>query len=185
MSFTGCAGFIVSAATTTGLAVAEERTVSDAVEDLSIQAELNHLFFRDDLELYDDVSISVVEGRVLLKGIVPTREDRLRATWIARQATGISEVINEMQVTGDGGILDYARDRWISLRVDARILFDIDILSVNYDVETVNGTVYIMGIAQDEDELGRVMAHARRVDGVKNVVSHVIMKDDPRRPARP
>ena len=185
MSFTGCAEFIVSAATTTGLAVAEERTVSDAVEDLSIQAELNHLFFRDDLELYDDVSISVVEGRVLLKGIVPTHEDRLRASRVARQATGIREVINEMQVAAGGGILDYARDRWISLRVDARILFDIDILSVNYDVETVNGTVYIMGIAQDEDELGRVMAHARRVDGVKNVVSHVIMKDDPRRPARP
>ena len=185
MSFTGCAEFIVGAATTTGLALAEERTVGDAVEDLSIQAELNHLFFQDDLDLYDDVSISVVEGRVLLKGIVPTHEDRLRASRVARQATGIREVINEMQVTAEGGFLDYARDRWISLRVDAKLLFDIDILSVNYDVETVNGTVYIMGIAQDEDELGRVMAHARRVDGVKTVVSHVIMKDDPRRPARP
>ena len=113
------------------------------------------------------MSISVVEGRVLLKGSVPTQEDRLRASWIARQATGIREVINEMQVTAETGIFDYARDRWISLRVDARILFDIDILSVNYDVETVNGTVYIMGIAQDDDELGRVMGHARRVYGVK------------------
>ena len=185
LSFTGCAEFIISAATTTGLAVAEERTVSDAVEDLSIQAELNHLFFRDDLELYQDVSISVVEGRVLLKGSVPTREDRIRASWVARQATGIREVINEMQVTAESGILSYARDRWISLRLDARIVFDIDILSVNYDVETVNGTVYIMGIAQDEDELGRVLAHARSVDGVRDVVSHVIMKDDPRRPAQP
>ena len=183
LSFTGCAEFIVGAVTTTGLAVVEERRVSDAVEDLSIQAELNHLFFQDDLDLYDDVSISVVEGRVLLKGIVPTHEDRLRASWVARQATGIREVINEMQVDAEGGFLDYARDRWISLRVDAKILFDIDILSVNYDVETVNGTVYIMGIAQDENELEKVMAHARRVDGVKNVVNHVIMKDDPRRPA--
>ena len=185
LSFTGCAEFIVSAASTTGLAVAEERTVSGAVEDLSIQAELNHLFFQDDLDLYDDVSISVVEGRVLLKGSVPSEEDRARASWVARQATGIREVINEMQVTGEGGLLDFARDRWISLRLDARILFDIDILSVNYDIETVNGTVYILGIAQDEEELEKVKAHARRIDGVKNVVSHVIMKDDPRRPAQP
>ena len=185
LSFTGCAEFIVGAATTAGLAIAEERTVGDAVEDLSIQAELNHLFFRNDLGLYQDVSFSVVEGRVLLKGSVPTHDDRTRASWVARQATGIREVINEMQVTAESGILNYARDRWISLRLDARLLFDIDVLSVNYDVETVNGTVYILGIAQDEEELEKVKAHARRIDGVKQVVSHVIMKDDPRRPAQP
>ena len=183
LPFTGCAEFIVSAATTTGLAIAEERTVSDAVEDLSIQTELNHLFFQDDLDLYNDVSISVIEGRVLLKGSVPTHEDRIRATWVARQADRVREVINEMQVTAESGILNYARDRWISLSLDTRLLFDIDILSVNYDVETVNATVYVMGIAQDEDELQRVKAHAHSIEGVKDVVIHVIMKDDPRRPA--
>ena len=181
----GCADVIVGAATTTGLAIAEERTVGDAVKDLTIQAELNHLFFQDDLELYNDVSLSVVEGRVLLKGSVPTHEDRIRADWVARQATRVQEVINEVQVTGEGGILDYAKDRWISLLLAAKLLLDLDILSVNYDVETVNGTVYLLGIAQDEDELEQVKEHARSVDGVERVVSHVIMKDDPRRPAPP
>ena len=185
LSLTGCAEFVISAVTTTSLAMAEERTLGDAVEDLGIQAELNHLFFQDDLALYQDVSFSVVEGRVLLKGSVPTHEDRARASWVARQATGISEVINEMQVTAETGILDYARDRWISLQLDAKLLLDIDILSINYDVETVNGTVYLMGIAQSEDELKRVEEHVSSVGGVKGVVSHVVMKDDPRRPARP
>ena len=181
----GCADVIVGAATTTGLAVVEERTVGDAVKDLTIQAELNHLFFQDDLALYNDVSLSVVEGRVLLKGSVPTHEDRIRAGWVARQATRVEEVINEVQVTGEGGILDYAKDRWISMLLDTKLLLDLDILSVNYDVSTVNGTVYLLGIAQNEGELEQVKEHARRVDGVKHVVSHVIMKDDPRRPAPP
>ena len=185
LSLTGCAEFVISAVTTTSLAMAEERTLGDAVEDLGIQAELNHLFFQDDLALYRDVSFSVVEGRVLLKGSVPTHEDRVRASWVARQATGISEVINEMQVTAESGILNYARDRWISLQVDAKLLLDFDILSINYDVETVNGTVYLLGIAQSEDELKRVEEHASSIGGVKGVVSHVVMKDDPRRPARP
>ena len=185
LSLTGCAEFVISAVTTTSLAMAEERTLGDAVEDLGIQAELNHLFFQDDLALYRDVSFSVVEGRVLLKGSVPTHEDRIRASWVARQATGISEVINEMQVTAESGILNYARDRWISLQVDAKLLLDFDILSINYDVETVNGTVYLLGIAQSEDELERVEEHASSIGGVKGVVSHVVMKDDPRRPARP
>ena len=181
----GCADVLLGAATTTGLAVAEERAVGDAVKDLAIQAELNHLFFQDDLELYNDVSLSVMEGRVLLKGSVPTHEDRIRAGWVARQATRAEEVINELQVTGEGGILDYAKDTWISLLLEAKLLLDLDILSVNYNVETVNDTVYLLGIAQDEDELERVKAHARSVDGVEDVVSHVIMKDDPRRPPPP
>ena len=185
LSLTGCAEFLISAATTTGLAMAEERTLGDAVEDLATQAELNHLFFQDGLELYRDVSFSVVEGRVLLKGSVPTHEDRIRAGWVARQATGISEVINEMQVTAETGILDYVRDRWTSLRLDTKLLLDIDVLSINYDVETVNGTVYLLGIAQSEDELKRVKAHASSIGGVRDVVSHVVMKDDPRRPAKP
>ena len=182
LGLAGCADVIIGAATTTGLAVAEERTVGNAVKDLTIQAELNHLFFQDDLDLYNDVSISVMEGRVLLKGNVPTHEDRLRAGWVARQATRAQEVINELQVTGEGGILDYAQDRWISLKLRTRLLLDLDVLSVNYDIETVNGTVYLLGIAQDEDELEQVKAHARSVGGVERVVSHVIMKDDPRRP---
>ena len=182
LCLTGCADVIIGAATTTGLAIAEERTVGNAVKDLTIQAELNHLFFQDDLDLYNDVSISVMEGRVLLKGSVPTYEDRVRAGWVARQATRAEEVINELQVTGEGGILDYAEDSWISLKLRTRLLLDLDILSVNYDIETVNGTVYLLGIAQDHDELEQVKEHARSVDGVERVVSHVIMKDDPRRP---
>ena len=181
----GCADVIVGAATTTGLAVVEERTVADAVNDLTIQAELNHLFFQDDLALYNDVSLSVVEGRVLLLGSVSTHEDRVRAGLVARQASRVHEVINEIQVTGGGGLAGYAKDRWISLLLDTKLAFDLDVLSVNYDIKTVKGTVYVLGIAQDEDELERVKAHARSVDGVKDVVSHAITKDDPRRPVPP
>ena len=127
----------------------------------------------------------MVEGRVLLKGSVPTHEDREHAGWVAGQAERVHEVINELQVTGEGGILNYAKDRWISGLLEAKLLLDLDILSVNYNISTVNGTVYLLGIGQDENELEQVKAHARSVGGVKRVVNHVIMKDDPRRPAPP
>ena len=185
LSLTGCAEFVISAVTTTSLAMAEERTLGDAVEDLGIQAELNHLFFQDDLALYRTCRSAWLRAVSCSRAAWPTHEDRIRASWVARQATGISEVINEMQVTAESGILNYARDRWISLQVDAKLLLDFDILSINYDLETVNGTVYLMGIAQSEDELKRVEEHASSIGGVKGVVSHVVMKDDPRRPARP
>ena len=185
LGLSGCVELLVGAAATTGLAIVEERSVGDAVDDLTTRAELNQLFFKDDIDLYRDVSFSVIEGRVLLKGSVPTPEDRVRALRIAWQADGVREVINEIQVTDESGILDYARDTWISTQLKGKLLVDTDVFSINYSVETVNGTVYIIGIAQDEAELERVMEHARSIEDVKRVVSHVVMKDDSSRPATP
>ena len=185
LALSGCTELILGSAATTGIAIAEERSVGDAVDDLTIRAELNHLFFQEDVELYQDVSFSVFEGRVLLKGSVPTPEDRIEAVRIAWQAAGIREVINELQVTDEGGILDYARETWISAQLKGRLLVDADVLSINYSIETVNGTVYLLGIAQDEAELVRVIEHARGIENVKRVVSHVVVKDDPRRPVSP
>ena len=185
LSLSGCAELLIGAAATTGVAIAEERSVGDAVDDLTIRAELNHLFFRDDVELFGDVSFSVIEGRVLLKGSVPTPDDRIRALRLAWQAAGVREVINELQVADDSGILDYARDTWISAQLKGKLLVDGDVLSINYSVETVNGTVYLLGIAQDEAELTRVTEHARSIEDVKRVVSHVVLKDDRHRPVTP
>ena len=185
LSLSGCAELLIGAAATTGVAIAEERSVGDAVDDLTIRAELNHLFFRDDVELFGDVSFSVIEGRVLLKGSVPTPDDRIRALRLAWQAAGVREVINELQVADDSGILDYARDTWISAQLKGKLLVDGDVLSINYSVETVDGTVYLLGIAQDEAELTRVTEHARSIEDVKRVVSHVVLKDDRHRPVTP
>ncbi len=185
LGLAGCTELFVGAAAKTGLAIAEERSVGDVVDDLTIRAELNQIFFEDDIDLYQNVSFGVVEGRVLLKGNVREPEHRIRAIQLAWGAAGVREVINEVQVTDKGGILDYARDTWISAQLKGRILLDKDILSINYNIETVNGTVYLLGIAQDEEELVKVSGHARAIDDVKRVVNHVIMKDDPRRQATP
>ena len=163
----------------------KERSFDDAVEDLTIRAELNHLFFQDDVELYQDVSFSVVEGRVLLKGSVTTAEDRVHAQQLAWQVDGVLEVINEIQVSDESGILNFVRDTWISAQLKAKLLADTDIMSLNYDVETVNGTIYLFGIARSEDELALVLDHARSIEDVTRIVSHVVMKDDPRRSATP
>ena len=37
----------------------------------------------------------------------------------------------------------------------------------------MNGVVYLMGTALDKAELARVIAHARDISGVRNVVSYV------------
>jgi osmotically-inducible protein OsmY len=54
--------------------------------------------------------------------------------------------------------------------------FDKKILAINYSIETVNGIVYLIGIAQNQEELDRVIAHARAIDYVRQIKSHVRVK---------
>ena len=177
----GCSSLIVGAAATGDTGAVERRSVGDAVNDFSIRAELNRIFIEDDINLLTDVSFSVIEGRVLLKGAVEKYEHRVRALELAWRAAGVNEVINQIQVTKQGDFADYARDTWISAQLKMEILFDTDIVSINYNIETINGIIYIVGIAQDQAEIDKIVDRARQIKNVKKIFSHEIMKDNPRR----
>lgn len=181
-SLSGCAGALIGAGATAGVAAAEERGFEGAVDDTKIRTEINHYWFQYDAELHRKVGLTISEGRVMLTGVVPSdvmRADAVRLTW---QAAGVREVINELEVIPQGtGAIDDGRDVVIQQTLKARLLFDKEIRNINYTVDVVNGVVYLMGIAQTEAELDRVIAHARDISNVKRVVSHVRLKSDPRR----
>ena len=104
------------------------------------------------------------------------RADAVRLAWTA---TGVKEVINEIQVPDVGGPLEMARDTWITAQLASRITLDETILAINYNIETVAGTVYLIGIAQNQDELNRVKDHARTISYVRKIISHVRVKAAP------
>ena len=167
----------VGAGATVGVASSQERGVGGAAGDASIRAEINYYWLKHDEEMYGNVGLTVHEGRVLLTGKVKTPQQRLDAVRLAWKADGVKEVINEIKVTEEGSVGNYARDVWISTQLRTKILFDEDISSINYSVETVDQTVYLMGIAQDRAELDRVTAHARNLAHVRKVIIHVRVKD--------
>ncbi len=175
----GCAGAAVGGAAIVGVTVAEERSVGDAIDDTVILASVNHQLFQADIELFRAVGVEVVEGRVLLTGNVAMPDDRVEAVRLAWQVEGVNEVINEIQVTDRGGIVDYGRDTWISAQLRTKLLLDKEIRAINYNVETVNGVVYMIGIAQDQAELERATNHARTIPNVAKVISHVRLKGAP------
>lgn len=164
----------------------EERPLSKAVDDFNTRTELNAKLLADDPRLYTNVSTSVIEGRVHLSGSVLTEEQRRRATQLAWSTAGVTEVVNDIEVTEEtSGLVSTAHDRWISAKIRARILADTSIRDVNYTIDTQNRVVFIMGIAQDRGELERVLDHARAIDDVERVVNYVVLKDDPRRSSEP
>lgn len=178
----GCAGAVIGAGATTASAAAEERGLDGAVDDAKIRAEINHLWFQRDIEMYRQVTLTIKEGRVLLTGTVPTPEVRVEAVRLAWQPAGVREVLNEIKVTGEdgtggSGLSDFA----ISQKMKAKLLLDKEIRNINYTVDVNDSVIYLMGIAQSDGELARVIAYARDISGVRGVVNHVRLKNDPRR----
>lgn len=179
----GCTPLIVGGAAVGATVVAQERGVGSAAEDTALHAEIARRLLETDSGLYQKVDISVAEGRVLLTGLVPAPKDRIAAARIAWQADGVAEVINEIEVRDKSTVSDATRDAAITGQVRSRILFDSKIRSINYTIDTVNGRVYLLGVARSQAELDRVIAHAREIPYVRGVVPYVRIADDGSAPA--
>jgi len=173
----GCAEAVLGAGAATGVAIAQERSVGDAVDDAGIVVRVNAELLRADEQLFSRAEVKSVEGRVVLTGTVPRPEQRIEASRIAWSVSGVRQVDNEIQVVDKTSVVDYAKDSWITTRLRSKILADSKVADINYTVETVNGVIYLIGIARSQSELDRVIDYARNIGGVIKVVSHVRVKD--------
>lgn len=177
----GCGPVGLAAGATIGLAAAQERGVSGTARDAQIRVEINDLWFKQDIVLMRALNLQIYEGRVLVSGVVldmQMQEDAIRLAW---QPGGVRDVINEVEVRPSGGIQEYSRDVWIATQLRTKLLFAKEIVAINYSVQSVGGIVYLLGLAQDQAELDRALETARTTPYVKRVVSHVMIKGDPRR----
>ena len=174
---------VVGVGASGAVAASEERGLGGALRDKRIKAVINYHLLDVDPKLLRGLSTAVYEGRVLLTGIAATTAKRDAAVRIAWQAEGVKEVINEIIVDAKGLSGSFARDTWISAKLRTTLLLETDIVGINYSIDTVRGTVHLLGVAQDREELDLVLIYARNLSYVRNVVNHVILKTDPRRQA--
>ncbi len=169
----GCVETAIGAGASVGLAAFQERGVEGVARDSTLAAKIIANYVRTNNDLAVKVGVDVWEGRAMLTGIMKTEEQRAEAVRLAWEVDGIKDVINELQIESDEGIEDFAYDTWISTKLSTKLTFDTEIWSINYEIETVNGVVYIIGIAQSQAELDRVIAHANNIERVRRVISHV------------
>lgn len=157
------------------------QAIASNASDTSIHLALQRDMGREFPRYFAEMATEVHEGRVLIVGTVRTPEDRVRASQVAWQIQGVTDVVNELQVAEEQGGLAYLKDVRISNQLRGRLLTAVDVADSNYDFETVNGVVYILGVARDRQELEYVAELAATIAGVERVVSHALLADDPRR----
>jgi osmotically-inducible protein OsmY len=172
----GPAGLAVGAGAAVGTAASREGGIGQTMADKRIHMYINDAWFKRSTEMFRKLNLSVTEGRVLVTGVVQDQQTRLDAIRLAWQAPGVKQVINEVKVENSEGISGYTRDTWIGTQLRSRMVFDKYIESINYTNEVVGGVVYMMGVAQNQEELNRVINHARSIRYVKEVVSYVRLR---------
>ena len=73
--------------------------------------------------------------------------------------------------------MNFADDLVISTKIAGKLILDENINSLNFTIETVNKTVYVMGIARNEEEKEKVIKISSEVFGVENVIDYINIID--------
>ena len=175
----GCSpvGVIAGGATTTMVVAEGERTLGSVVDDATIKLNLSAKFLKSGNNLFVNINSNVLEGRVLLTGIVDTQEIRIDSVRKVWEIEGVKEVINEIEVGNKTTIKEYANDLWINTQVKSLAAKSIGLRALSYNFETIRGKVYIAGITSKPDQIQTVVENTKTIKGVKEIINYVIIKE--------
>jgi osmotically-inducible protein OsmY len=176
---------LASVSLTACAALEPGRSLGRELDDFNASLGVKSAMLRSQGYALDQVDVEITEGVMLLSGSAPRDSDRIYAECLAWSAPGVRSVVNEIEVGAWRGTRELARDSVITQQVRARLVQDAEIRSLNYNVETRQGVVYLLGYARDRAEAEHAARHAARVSGVERVVDLVrVTGETPELPAR-
>jgi osmotically-inducible protein OsmY len=184
---TSCVETVAVGTAATGVILMREKTAKDTQKDIVIASKLVVDFTKNGLKNPgNSIEITVNEGRVLLTGILRNKAKSGLAAQLAWKVEGVKEVIDEIQPSKNSYLkpkdfFKASRDYIITAEIEAKLLATAEISSLNYKITTANQVVYLIGVAQDSQELSKVLSLIAKISGVTKVVNHVILSDDSRR----
>ena len=162
----------------TAMVVAEgDRSLGTVVDDATIKVNVAAKFLNAGNNLFVDINTTVLEGRVLLTGLVDNQEVRIDSVRLVWEVEGVQEVINEIEIGNRDTIKDYASDLWINTQARGVAAKTIGLRSVAYNFETIKGKIYIAGITTRPDQLQNLIDALKSIKGVKEIINYVIIKE--------
>ena len=161
----------------TAMVVAEgDRSLGTVVDDATIKINIAAKFLNAGNNLFVDINTTVLEGRVLLTGLVDNQELRIEAVRLIWEIEGVREVVNEVEIGNRDSIKDYASDLWINTQARGVAAKTVGLRAVAYNFETINGKIYIAGISTNPDQLNMLIESLKTIKGVKEIVNYIIIK---------
>jgi len=151
----------------------DEKSFGESWDDVSIKLGIKEKYFSYDATLFTKIDVEVELGVVLLTGVVPFGDMRLEAVRLAWQQEGVVEVLNEISIDTGYGLDDIAKDKFISTQLFTKVLGDREIKKFKYDHEVFKQVIYLFGVSNDQNEINRVIDHAKSIKGVVDVINYI------------
>ena len=175
----GCspAGVVASGGATTMVVAEGDRSLGTVVDDATIKINIAAKFLAAGDNIFVNINTSVLEGRVLLTGLVDSQEIRIESVRLVWEVNGVKEVINEIDIGNKLTIKDYAKDLLINTQARAVAAKAIGLRSVGYNFETIQGKIYVAGVTSKPDQLNTLLESLKTIKGVKEIINYTIVKD--------
>jgi|TARA_B110000211_G_scaffold100317_1_gene116776 osmotically-inducible protein OsmY len=156
----------------------DPRTIGMQIDDTIMQKNLVARLALKDKKYFLLIQSEVIDGRIFLSGKVDKPEEKIRITKMAWETKGVRSVKNAIAIKGQSNFKSTAKDILITSQLRAALIFNKKTKSRNYTLETINTTIYIFGIAMDENEKKEVMNEANKIFDVKDVIPSIYLASE-------
>ena len=168
---------ILATGGSTAIVVADgDRSIGTVVDDATIKVNIAAKFLSAGNNLFVNINTSVLEGRILLTGLVDNQETRIEAVRLVWEIEGVKEVINEIEIGDRSTIKDYANDLWINTQARGVAAKTIGLKGIAYNFETINVKIYVAGITTKPEQLDKLIESLKTIKGAKEIINYVMIK---------
>ena len=165
-----CTIVVSTAGSLVGNATTSTRGFSGTIEDTYLMSKIVSKITLMKLSNFSNITVSVINGKVLLAGNIENQEKRLELIKKVWWIDGVEEVYNELEIGPPISFSEKTEDFIFEAKIEKRLLFEPGIFSNNYSVDVVNGKVYVMGISSDIEEKTKVENFLNNMNDIKKLI---------------
>tara|TARA_B100001029_G_scaffold107076_1_gene88382 strand:+ start:803 stop:1396 length:594 start_codon:yes stop_codon:yes gene_type:complete len=175
----GCVGASSKGIFGTGVTVAlDPRTVGTQIDDGIMDKNLDAKLLLMNKNYLLSISTQVLDGRIFITGKVNDPEEKLKITKLAWEVEGARSVKNDLKIKEGFNFKQSAKDLLITSQLRSALIFNKQIKSANYSIDTYKKKIYIYGIAETKEEKSLVIEEAKQILDVEDVISSILLVED-------
>ena len=176
---TSCVGTGSKGVFGTGVSIAlDPRSLGTQIDDSIMQKNLVARLILLDKNYFLSITIKVLDGRIFLTGKVDDPEEKLKITKSAWETAGVRSVKNDIKIKEEFNFKRSAKDLLITSQLRTALIFNKNIKSANYNIDTYKKKIFIYGIAITSDERKEVINEAKQILDVEEVVASILLVED-------
>ena len=175
----GCVGVSSTGVFGTGVSVAlDPRSLGTQIDDSIMDKNLETRLLLLNKNYFLSVKTKVLDGRIFITGKINNPEEKLKITKLAWETEGVRSVKNDLKVKEKFNFKQSAKDLLITSQLRTALIFNKQIKSANYNIDTYKKKIYIYGIANSEDEKKEVINEAKQILDVGDVIASILLVKD-------